>query len=80
MLCSFAPLLVVWNPWEKKAKDMVDFGDDEYNHMLCVAAAAVEKPIKLRIGYEWKARQELSVVSSSYCSGELDPKKVLESS
>ncbi|MCK5529261.1 MAG: D-hexose-6-phosphate mutarotase [Kiritimatiellae bacterium] len=27
---------VVWNPWIDKAKRMADFGDDEYQTMLCV--------------------------------------------
>lgn len=71
------PDAVVWNPWEKKAKSMADFGDDEYKHMLCVEAAAVEKAITLKPGEEWKARQEISVVPSSYFSGQLDPCKVL---
>ncbi|KAF8379730.1 hypothetical protein HHK36_029177 [Tetracentron sinense] len=31
----FSALLVVWNPWEKKSKSMVDFGDEEYKQMLC---------------------------------------------
>ncbi|KAK1578701.1 hypothetical protein Q3G72_032496 [Acer saccharum] len=42
------PDAVVWNPWDKKAKAMPDFGDDEYKHMLCVEAACVEKPIILK--------------------------------
>ncbi|KAF9616234.1 hypothetical protein IFM89_029010 [Coptis chinensis] len=74
------PDAVVWNPWDKKAKAMVDFGDDEYKHMLCVEAAAVEKPITLKPGEEWKGRQELSAVPSSYCSGQLDPQRVLQGS
>lgn len=69
---------VVWNPWDKKAKAMADFGDDEYKHMLCVEAAAIEKSITLKPGEEWKGRQELSTVPSSYCSGQLDPNKVLQ--
>jgi len=68
---------VVWNPWDKKAKAMADFGDDEYKHMLCVEAAAIEKPITLKPGEEWKGRLELSAVPSSYCSGQLDPQRVL---
>uniref|UniRef100_A0A0C9S9E8 glucose-6-phosphate 1-epimerase n=1 Tax=Wollemia nobilis TaxID=56998 RepID=A0A0C9S9E8_9CONI len=72
------PDAVVWNPWEKKAKSMADFGDDEYKHMLCVEAAAIEKPITLKPGEEWKGRQELSAVPSSYCSGQLDPQRVLQ--
>ncbi|KAK6159071.1 hypothetical protein DH2020_006385 [Rehmannia glutinosa] len=74
------PDAVVWNPWDKKAKAMVDFGDDEYKHMLCIEAAAVEKPITLKPGEEWRGRQELSAVPSSYCSGQLDPRRVLQGS
>ncbi|KAM1114109.1 hypothetical protein TB1_046045 [Malus domestica] len=66
------PDAVVWNPWDKKAKAITDFGDDEYKNMLCVQAACVEKPV-----VEWKGRQELSAVPSSYCRGQLDPRKVL---
>ncbi|XP_020267062.1 putative glucose-6-phosphate 1-epimerase [Asparagus officinalis] len=68
---------VVWNPWDKKAKAMADFGDDEYKHMLCIEAAAIEKPITLKPGEEWKGSQEFCAVPSSYCSGQLDPQKVL---
>ena len=57
---------------------MADFGDDEYKHMLCVEAAAIEKPITLKPGEEWKGRLELSTVPSSYCSGQLDPQRVLQ--
>ncbi|CAN4085010.1 unnamed protein product [Withania somnifera] len=71
------PDAVVWNPWDKKAKAMTDFGDEEYKHVLCVEAAVVEKSITLKPGEEWKGRQELSAVPSSYCSGQLDPKRVL---
>ncbi|KAG4959114.1 hypothetical protein AAZX31_13G081900 [Glycine max] len=74
------PDAVVWNPWDKKAKAMSDFGDDEYKYMLCVEAAAIEKPITLKPGEEWKGRLELSTVPSSYCSGQLDPKKVIQGS
>ncbi|GFZ11893.1 Galactose mutarotase-like superfamily protein [Actinidia rufa] len=74
------PDAVVWNPWDKKAKLIPDLGDEEYKHMLCVEAAAVEKHITLKPGEEWKGRQELSAVPSSYCSGQLDPQKVLQGS
>ncbi|CAN1343909.1 Putative glucose-6-phosphate 1-epimerase [Linum perenne] len=74
------PDAVVWNPWDKRAKAIADLGDEEYKHMLLVGAACVEKPITLKPGEEWKGRQELSVVPSSYCSGQLDPRKVLRQS
>ncbi|CAI9298120.1 unnamed protein product [Lactuca saligna] len=60
------PDAVVWNPWDKKAKSMTDFGDDEYKHMLCVEAAAIEKPITLKPGEEWKVRQELNILAHQY--------------
>ncbi|KAI4355872.1 hypothetical protein L6164_004601 [Bauhinia variegata] len=71
------PDAVVWNPWDKKAKALPDFGDDEYKHMLCVEPACVEKPITLKPGEEWKGRQEISAVPSSYFSGQLDPRRIL---
>ncbi|GLJ39729.1 hypothetical protein SUGI_0812110 [Cryptomeria japonica] len=67
------PDAAVWNPWIKKSKALVDFGDDEYLRMVCIEAAAVEKPIALKPGEEWTGRQELEVVSSNYFSGQMDP-------
>ncbi|KAF5460582.1 hypothetical protein F2P56_020442 [Juglans regia] len=55
----------VWNPWEKKSKSMADFGDEEYKKMLCIDAAAVEKPITLKPGEEWTGKLELAVVPST---------------
>lgn len=69
---SFLLLAVVWNPWEKKAKTMADFGDEEYKQTLCVDAAAAERPITLRPGEEWTGRLELSAVPSTNCSDHLD--------
>jgi glucose-6-phosphate 1-epimerase len=71
-------LVVLWNPWDKRSKIMQDLGDEEYKHMLCVEPAAVEKPITLKPGEEWKGKMELTAVPSSYCSGQLDPEKVLQ--
>ncbi|XP_038902964.1 putative glucose-6-phosphate 1-epimerase isoform X5 [Benincasa hispida] len=59
------PDVVVWNPWEKKAKSIVDLGDEDYKQMLCVDGAAIEKPITLKPGEEWTGRLELSVIPSS---------------
>lgn len=71
------PDAVVWNPWDKKAKALPDLSDEDYKTMLCVDSAAIETPVILKPSEEWKGRQELSTVSSSYCSGQLDPRKVL---
>uniref|UniRef100_A0A7N2MRV6 Uncharacterized protein n=1 Tax=Quercus lobata TaxID=97700 RepID=A0A7N2MRV6_QUELO len=59
---------VVWNPWDKKSKSMVDFGDEEYKQMLCVDGAAIEKPITLKPEEEMTGRLQLSVLPSSFCS------------
>jgi len=32
---------VVWNPWIAKAQQMPDFGNDEYQRMLCVESGNV---------------------------------------
>ena len=32
---------VVWNPWVDKARNMPDFGDDEFKRMVCVEAGNV---------------------------------------
>jgi len=71
---------VVWNPWDKRAKAMSDFGDDEYKRMVCVEAAAIEKPVTLKPGEEWTGKLELSAVPSSYYSGQLDPDRVIQDS
>ncbi|KAL8229106.1 hypothetical protein R6Q57_014006 [Mikania cordata] len=68
---------VVWNPWEKTTKAIGDLGDEDYKTMLCLDAASIENPVTLKPCEEWKGRQELSIVSSSYFSGQLDPRKVL---
>lgn len=62
----FLCIKVVWNPWEKKSKAMVDFGDEEYKQMLCVNGAALERPITLRPGEEWTGKLQLTVVPSSF--------------
>lgn len=67
----------MWNPWDKKAKTIADMGDEDYKTMLCVDSGVIEPPVLLKPREEWKGRQELSIVSSSYCSGQLDPRKVL---
>ncbi len=42
---------VVWNPWIAKAKAMQDFGDDEYQRMICVESGNLaENAIKLPPG------------------------------
>ena len=70
--CVLFLITVVWNPWDKKSKSMVDLGDEEYKQMLCVDGAAIEKPITLKPGEEWTGRLQLSVEPSSFCSEHLN--------
>ncbi|KAB1211696.1 putative glucose-6-phosphate 1-epimerase [Morella rubra] len=65
----------VWNPWDRKAKALADLGDEDYKMMLCVDSSAIENSIILKPSEEWTGCQELLTVSSSYCSGQLDPRK-----
>jgi glucose-6-phosphate 1-epimerase len=59
------PDVVVWNPWDKKARALTDLGDEEYKQMLCVDGAAIEKPITLKPGEEWTGKLNLSLVLST---------------
>ena len=66
--CVLFLITVVWNPWDKKSKSMVDFDDEEYKQMLCVDGVAIEKPITLKPEEEWTGRLQLSVLPSSFYS------------
>ena len=53
---------VVWNPWQAKARALADFGDDEYQGMVCVESGNVgESKITLAPGQ----KAALQVVLSS---------------
>ncbi|KAI7861876.1 galactose mutarotase-like domain-containing protein [Spinellus fusiger] len=53
---------VVWNPWIEKAKNLADFGDEEYPEMICVEVGAVADWVKLAGGQTWTGGQILTVV------------------
>lgn len=52
---------VIWNPWHEQARDMADFGDDEYPNMVCVEAGHVSSPVILLPGTAFEASQILQV-------------------
>jgi glucose-6-phosphate 1-epimerase len=55
---------VVWNPWIAKAQAMADFGDDEYQRMVCVESGnCAENAIQLDVGQESRLKVILSSVS-----------------
>ncbi|KAF5275504.1 hypothetical protein FQA39_LY18635 [Lamprigera yunnana] len=56
------PDTVIWNPWIDHAKDMADFGDDEYPNMVCVEAGHVSSPVILLPGTAFEASQILQVM------------------
>ena len=52
----------MWNPWEKKVEDL---GTEDHRRFVTVESAAVEKPITVNPGQEWKGILQMSVVPSS---------------
>ncbi|PZC81353.1 uncharacterized protein LOC110372909 [Helicoverpa armigera] len=56
------PDTVIWNPWAEYAKEIPDFGDDEFPNMVCVEAARVAAPIVLLPGTAFEASQILQVM------------------
>jgi glucose-6-phosphate 1-epimerase len=53
------PDVVVWNPGPTKAAALPDMPDDDWLRMLCIEAAAIDRPITLAPGQDWAARQSL---------------------
>ncbi|XP_026758981.1 uncharacterized protein LOC113518316 [Galleria mellonella] len=56
------PDTVIWNPWADYAKEIPDFGDDEFPNMVCVEAGRVAAPIVLLPGTAFEASQILQVM------------------
>ena len=57
------PDVVVWNPWEGKAKSMADLGpDDAWHRFLCVEAGSVSRWNTLDAGDSWEGSQRIRAV------------------
>lgn len=52
---------VVWNPGRERTARMLDMPPDGFRRMLCVEAAAIEPPVTLAAGGEWRGRQSIEV-------------------
>lgn len=54
------PDTVVWNPGRERTAAMADMPPDGYRHMLCVEAAAFERPVTVEAGAEWTGAQAIT--------------------
>ncbi len=54
--------VVVWNPGEEATKKLDDMADNEYQKMLCIEAALIDKPVTLSPGEVWQGSQILKSV------------------
>jgi glucose-6-phosphate 1-epimerase len=55
------PDVVVWNPWIAKSRRMADFGDDEYQRMVCVETGTIETNPTLAPGSKWEGETTFRV-------------------
>ena len=54
---------VVWNPWIDKARALPDFGDDEYQRMVCVETGRIATPVQLDPGQSWEGETTFTCTS-----------------
>jgi len=54
--------VVVWNPWVEHCARLPDMAPSGFRHMLCVEAAAAQRPVRLESGENWYGRQSLVVI------------------
>lgn len=55
--------VVVWNPWDKKAGSMADFGPEgAWKKMVCVETGSVSDWNKLETGDTWEGGQRIRVL------------------
>lgn len=60
---------VVWNPWQAKAQQLADFGDEEFRTMLCVETAnAADDVITLQPGAEHVLGAHIAVARGEHGS------------
>ena len=50
---------VVWNPGEQASRSFKDLAPDDFRRFICVEAAAIQHPIQLAAGQQWRGSQTL---------------------
>lgn len=53
---------VVWNPWSAATAALPDMEDEEYLEMICVEAAQVGAPVRLKAGASWTGAQRIQTI------------------
>ncbi|CAF0765093.1 unnamed protein product [Rotaria sordida] len=54
--------IVVWNPWEEKAKGAVDIGEHNFPKFVCIEVGHVNDAVKLDKDQLWKGSQEITLL------------------
>jgi len=58
------PDVVLWNPWNEKARGMSDLGEEAFSKFVCVEVGHIEKPVVLAPGQHWISTHTISVPST----------------
>jgi len=59
---STMPDIVVWNPWQEKAKAAVDIGEHNFPKYVCVEVGHVTDAVKLEKDQSWKGSQQITLL------------------
>ena len=59
---STMPDIVVWNPWQTKAKAAVDIGEENFPKFVCVEVGHVNTAVSLSSGQTWQGAHEMKLL------------------
>lgn len=54
--------IVVWNPWETKAKTSIDIGEENYPKFVCVEVGHVSRSVRLDASQKWIGSHRLTYI------------------
>lgn len=54
--------IVVWNPWQEKAKAAADIGEHNFPKYVCVEVGHVVDAVKLDKEQSWEGSQEITLL------------------